>query len=99
MSALKKVRTNMALFTLMEGQSAFYWVGYYQCRRDHNLGMARRLREKGEQSTAKLFVDFARDDQRQYLDYLKRLRLASQARDRMASYESAVLSRVMGAFQ
>lgn len=98
MSTLGKVRSNSRIFELMPTSHGF-WAGVYLTRRGHNLDMARRFKQAGQLPTAKLFVGFARDDQRKYLGYLRELRKAVKVRDRMASYELTVLDRVMGVLQ
>lgn len=99
MSKLKKVRWNPKTFQLMNGRTGPYWAGYYVCRRDNNMDMARRFRKDGTREMVKLFVDFARDDHRKYLGHLKAIRKAHLAHERMGAYQDAVLARVLGVMQ
>lgn len=96
MSALKKVRTNNRLFELLAGDSAPYWAGVYRTSRDANLNNARRFKAAKEPHMVRLFVDFARDDDRKYLQYLKEIRNRAVAQARMQSYESHVLNLIQG---
>jgi hypothetical protein len=95
MSTLGKVRANGRIFELMPNSYAF-WAGVHLTRRDHNLDMARRFKQAGQPSMVKLFVDFARDDQRKYLGYFREIRKAVTVRSRLASYELTVLDRIRG---
>lgn len=96
MSALGKVRVNNKIFQLMEGHSTPYWTGVYRTQRDRNLAQARNARRHGDRGMAKLFVDFARDDHRKFMDCLAQMRRTIQARHRMASYQEEVTHRVLG---
>jgi len=99
MSKLRKVRWNSKVTDLLHGNTEPFWAGYMQCRRDSNMDMARRFQKDGARDLTRLFVDFARDDHRRYIEHLKRIRAASLVQDRMAAYREMVLAKMLGAMQ